>query len=159
MRRAVICISELRRRADGDHRSKRKEGGIPVRIINGRQGEDLVMATKQDLAREEYTRGWRLPNAQWTGISAGCDGQMRCGGDVIEVGEVEVEFQKWVRNRKKNEKPPHSPPTPDQSRNTPTSTISMGRSPGNEGHSRETHAVIIERGMGFPIRRYNTEGL
>lgn len=45
VRRACVDIAEIRRRREeSDHRSIRKEDGIPVRIINGRWGEDLVRA-------------------------------------------------------------------------------------------------------------------
>ena len=107
MRRAGIDIAEIRRRrAAIDLRSSRKDDGIPVRIINGCRGEDLVRTAKQDNAREEYTRGWLMPNARWEGISNDSDGQMRWGGDVIEGGDVDVESLRRERNRKKNGKPP-----------------------------------------------------
>ena len=115
-RRACIDISEIRRRAVSDLRSSRKEGGIPVRIISRWRGDALVRTAKQDNAREEYTRGWLLPNARWAGISADCDGEVRRGGDVIEGGEVEVEFQSWGRNRQKNEKPPTGQSVPQHRR-------------------------------------------
>ena len=57
VRRAGVDIEEIRRRSEIDLRSSRKEDGIPVRTINGWREEDLVRMAKQDIDREEYTRG------------------------------------------------------------------------------------------------------
>ena len=103
-RREGICIEEIMRRAERHLRS-RKEDGIPVRIINGWRGEYLVRMAKRENSGRGYTRGRLLPNARWTGSRTDCDGHMRWG-DVVEGGDSEIEFQRWGRNRKKNEKPP-----------------------------------------------------
>ena len=86
VRRSGIDIAEIRRGAASDLRSRMEEAGIPVRIINGREGDDLTKVAKRDNPREEYDRGWILPNARWGGISTDCKGQMRWGDNVIAWG-------------------------------------------------------------------------
>ena len=70
----------------------------------------MKMAQKAN-PREECAHGWLLPNARWAGISKDCEGQIRRGDDVIEWGDVELEFQRWgevggvrVRNRRPSKK-------------------------------------------------------
>ena len=87
VRRGSIHIEEIRRRRYGsDLRSRTSEDGIPVRILYGRRGGDLVKTTQQDRPRGGYSRGWLIPNARWAGICTDCEGEMRWGGDVIGWG-------------------------------------------------------------------------
>ena len=84
--RPGIDIAEIRRGggAENDLRSRRKEDGIPVRIIDGWEGDGLAKMAKQGDPRKEYARGWLLGNARWAGRSTDCEGQMRWRDDVIE---------------------------------------------------------------------------
>ena len=105
MRGEGVDISEIRRRAESELRSRRKEAGIPARIINGRRGEGLVKMAKQDRPRDENGRG-RMPKARWAGIRTDGDGEMRRGDDVSEGEDIDAEFQRRWGSRRRNEIPP-----------------------------------------------------
>ena len=104
VRRAIIAISDIRMRSESDPRSRKNEGGIPVRIINGWRGEDLVKMVREERPREEYARGWMMPNDRRGGISTNRSGGTIMDEDVVEGDSVEEEKKRWGNRRNKSEK-------------------------------------------------------
>lgn len=102
--RASIDISEIGRRAG----SRRAIEWVPVRIVNERQGEDLTKTIREARPREEYARGWLMPNARRGGISMNSSGRLIWDGDFVEEDSVYEENRRWgtveIQARKRRRK-------------------------------------------------------
>ena len=80
VRRAGNDVAEIRRRRAESDPGSRDINGIPVRIVNGRQGEDLLKMVREEWPGEERARGLQMSNARWGGVSensSGGDGMAR----------------------------------------------------------------------------------
>ena len=76
---------------------------------------------KKEYDREEYARGWLLPNARWSGIATDCEGQRRRGDDVIGVEDLQRASIKWRHDSR--DRNGHLPTKREINTTTPTSEV------------------------------------